>query len=265
MAGRCSSSSATARAARGSSARRTRTSSTSRCTRTRRSSAPSVRSSVRRSSGARCSRTSRSAASSALHPPCASSRPWSASASSPRTIRSSRSWSIGCSATGHGVAWLKTPAHFNNLVDSGPLHDLTQRLVKDLISKGKCSIVVVSLPERLVVRETLELITGRDRARDRPRPAAPRREPFPGAAVAPEAIAEARALATLAGAARRRRVRPRRGALRGAREPRARRRSTQRSATRSTRRADAAGDLAPTPAPILRSTKWGAGFGGAPG
>src|SRR5271170_465055 len=43
-------------------------------------------------------------------------------------------------ATGHGVAWLKTPSHFSALVDSGPLHDLTHRLVTDLVSKGKCSI-----------------------------------------------------------------------------------------------------------------------------
>jgi arsenite/tail-anchored protein-transporting ATPase len=96
-------------------------------------------------------------------------------------------------ATGHGVAWLKTPAHFNALVDSGPLHDLTQRLVRDLIAKGKCSIVVVSLPERLVVRETLELIDAIEReiGLGQPRLVVNR---FP-VAVAPEAIAEARALA----------------------------------------------------------------------
>jgi arsenite-transporting ATPase len=100
-------------------------------------------------------------------------------------------------ATGHGVAWLKTPAHFSTLVDAGPLHDLTHRLSSELVSKGKCSIVVVTLPERLVVRETLELIDAIDReiGLGQPRLVVNR---FP-TAVAPEAIAEARALAALPG------------------------------------------------------------------
>ncbi|HEY4118670.1 MAG TPA: ArsA-related P-loop ATPase [Byssovorax sp.] len=66
-------------------------------------------------------------------------------------------------ATGHGVAWLRAPAQFAALVDGGPLLKLTSRLRDELVAKGRCSIVVVTLPERLVVRETLELVVAIER------------------------------------------------------------------------------------------------------
>ncbi|MEJ7734506.1 MAG: hypothetical protein WKG00_35575 [Polyangiaceae bacterium] len=39
----------------------------------------------------------------------------------------------------------------------GPLYDVTERLRRDLLGPGKTAIVIVTLPERLVVRETLDL------------------------------------------------------------------------------------------------------------
>ena len=66
-------------------------------------------------------------------------------------------------ATGHGVAWLRVPEQFGTLMDEGPVLEMTQRLGRDVIAKGRCSIVVVTLPERLVVRETLELVAAIER------------------------------------------------------------------------------------------------------
>src|SRR5262249_23022028 len=50
-------------------------------------------------------------------------------------------------ATGHGVAWLRAPAQFSGLLDRGPLLDLTNRMRDEVVSKGRCSVVVVTLPE----------------------------------------------------------------------------------------------------------------------
>ncbi|HVY46044.1 MAG TPA: ArsA-related P-loop ATPase [Minicystis sp.] len=101
-------------------------------------------------------------------------------------------------ATGHGIAWLRTPAQFSVLVDGGPLREFTTRLASQLVAKGRCSIVVVTLPERLVVRETLELVAAieNDVGLGAPRLVVNR---FP-AAVSPEAIRDARALAASADA-----------------------------------------------------------------
>jgi len=60
-------------------------------------------------------------------------------------------------ATGHGVAWLKAPKQMRDLLHGGPLHELAARLATDLVAPGRSSIVIVSLPERLVLEETLEL------------------------------------------------------------------------------------------------------------
>ncbi len=58
-------------------------------------------------------------------------------------------------ATGHGLAWLRLPVQMRDMFSSGPIHDLAQRLIDRLI--GRCSVVVVTLPERLVLLETIEL------------------------------------------------------------------------------------------------------------
>lgn len=60
-------------------------------------------------------------------------------------------------ATGHGIAWLRVPAQIREATGSGPLFEMTDRICRELISPKACSIVVVTLPERLVLRETLEL------------------------------------------------------------------------------------------------------------
>lgn len=66
-------------------------------------------------------------------------------------------------ATGHGVAWLKAPTQMRDLLHGGPLHELAARLATELVAPGRASIVIVSLPERLVLEETLELAETMDR------------------------------------------------------------------------------------------------------
>jgi anion-transporting ArsA/GET3 family ATPase len=60
-------------------------------------------------------------------------------------------------ATGHSLAWLKVPAQGRDLIRYGPLYELCDRLTRDLVRPGRASVVVVTLPERLVLQETLEL------------------------------------------------------------------------------------------------------------
>jgi anion-transporting ArsA/GET3 family ATPase len=60
-------------------------------------------------------------------------------------------------ATGHSVAWLRVPTQGRDFLGSGPLFELCDRIRRDLLSPGRASIIVVSLPERLVIEETLEL------------------------------------------------------------------------------------------------------------
>ncbi|MGF1466005.1 MAG: ArsA family ATPase [Sandaracinaceae bacterium] len=60
-------------------------------------------------------------------------------------------------ATGHGLAWLRLPHQMRELFGSGGLFDLSERLVKRLVAPRETSVVVVTLPERLVLQETLEL------------------------------------------------------------------------------------------------------------
>lgn len=60
-------------------------------------------------------------------------------------------------ATGHGLAWLRLPVQMRDMFASGPIHDLAQRLIDRLVSPGRTSVVVVTLPERLVLSETIEL------------------------------------------------------------------------------------------------------------
>ncbi len=60
-------------------------------------------------------------------------------------------------ATGHSLAWLKVPAQGRDLIRYGPLYDLCERLARELVQPGRASVVVVTMPERLVLQETLEL------------------------------------------------------------------------------------------------------------
>ncbi len=65
-------------------------------------------------------------------------------------------------ATGHGIAWLRVADQLRAFAASGPLHDLADRVCKELLAPQYSSIVVVTLPERLVLQETLELCEAMD-------------------------------------------------------------------------------------------------------
>jgi anion-transporting ArsA/GET3 family ATPase len=65
-------------------------------------------------------------------------------------------------STGHGLAWMRLPVQMRDMFRSGPIHDLASRLVDRLVSKDRCSVVVVTLPERLVLTETIELCRALD-------------------------------------------------------------------------------------------------------
>lgn len=60
-------------------------------------------------------------------------------------------------ATGHGLTWLRLPVQMRDMFASGAIHDLAARIVDRLISPERSSVVVVTLPERLVLQETIEL------------------------------------------------------------------------------------------------------------
>lgn len=60
-------------------------------------------------------------------------------------------------ATGHGLTWLRLPVQMRDMFASGPIHDLAQRVIDRIVSPERCSVVVVTLPERLVLSETVEL------------------------------------------------------------------------------------------------------------
>ncbi len=60
-------------------------------------------------------------------------------------------------ATGHGIAWLRVPKQLREVSQAGPFFELCDRVVRELVSPGRCSPVVVTLPEKLVLKETLEL------------------------------------------------------------------------------------------------------------
>jgi arsenite-transporting ATPase len=61
-------------------------------------------------------------------------------------------------ATGHGIAWLRTAKQGRDFLGSGPLFSLCDRVARELIAPGRLSPVIVTLPERLVLDETLELV-----------------------------------------------------------------------------------------------------------
>ena len=60
-------------------------------------------------------------------------------------------------ATGHSVAWLRVPRQGRAFLGAGALFDMCDRVGRELVAPGRSSIVVVTLPERLVIDETVEL------------------------------------------------------------------------------------------------------------
>lgn len=60
-------------------------------------------------------------------------------------------------STGHGLTWLRLPVQMRDMFASGPIHDLAVRVINRISSPERCSVVVVTLPERLVLTETVEL------------------------------------------------------------------------------------------------------------
>lgn len=60
-------------------------------------------------------------------------------------------------ATGHSVAWLRVVREVKGVTARGPLHELCLRLEAEILSSARTSMVVVTLPERLVLSETLSL------------------------------------------------------------------------------------------------------------
>lgn len=60
-------------------------------------------------------------------------------------------------ASGHSVAWLKIARQVRDATPEGPVHDLCARLEDELLSPGRASIAIITLPERLVLSETLIL------------------------------------------------------------------------------------------------------------
>lgn len=96
-------------------------------------------------------------------------------------------------ATGHGVAWLRVPRQGRDFLGAGPLFALCDRVAQELLSPGRASIVVVTLPERLVLEETRELCDAlAHEVGLPPERVAVNRMPLP---VAPDSLTEARALA----------------------------------------------------------------------
>jgi hypothetical protein len=60
-------------------------------------------------------------------------------------------------ATGHSVAWLRVPRQGLEFLGPGPLREFCARIARELLAPSRTSIVVVTLPERLVLEETREL------------------------------------------------------------------------------------------------------------
>lgn len=65
-------------------------------------------------------------------------------------------------ATGHGLTLLSSARSMREMTKRGPFHDLAARVEKILADPSRCASVVVTLPEQLPVRETLEYIETAD-------------------------------------------------------------------------------------------------------
>lgn len=100
-------------------------------------------------------------------------------------------------ATGHGLTWLRLPVQMRDMFASGPIHDLAVRVIDRISSPQRCSVVVVTLPERLVLSETVELCHALEH--DVKLPAARLVVNRLPAEMTPQAFDEARALVTRGG------------------------------------------------------------------
>lgn len=60
-------------------------------------------------------------------------------------------------ATGHGLSWLKVPSRMARVLQRGPLYRTAERVRQGLLSSDETEVVVVTLPERVVLSETVEL------------------------------------------------------------------------------------------------------------
>jgi arsenite/tail-anchored protein-transporting ATPase len=60
-------------------------------------------------------------------------------------------------ATGHSVALLRVAQQGRDYLQSGPLWVYCDRLCREVVTPDRASVVVVTLPERLVLEETVEL------------------------------------------------------------------------------------------------------------
>ena len=65
-------------------------------------------------------------------------------------------------ATGHSVAWLRIPRQGREFLASGPIFEMCERIGVELLHASRSSVVVVTLPEPLVLEETLELCDALD-------------------------------------------------------------------------------------------------------
>lgn len=82
-----------------------------------------------------------------------------------------RSWDrviVDAPATGHGVSLVATPRMVKSIGFAGPLANESERVLELLNDRSLTADVVVTLPEELVVDETLELIPALQEASGRP-------------------------------------------------------------------------------------------------
>ncbi len=60
-------------------------------------------------------------------------------------------------ASGHALDWLRVPIAFNRFLGKSPLGFIGRRIHDSVVAPGRCEIVVVTLAEPLVVKETEQL------------------------------------------------------------------------------------------------------------
>jgi anion-transporting ArsA/GET3 family ATPase len=77
-----------------------------------------------------------------------------------RSLLASRSYDrvvVDLPASGHAIDWLRVPAAFERFLKGGPLGNLARRVREEVITAGRSDVVLVTLAEPLVIRETAEL------------------------------------------------------------------------------------------------------------
>lgn len=60
-------------------------------------------------------------------------------------------------ASGHALDWLRVPQAFCRFLGRSPLGNLGRRIHEEVVADGRCEVVVVTLAEPLVVKETEQL------------------------------------------------------------------------------------------------------------